>query len=153
MALNSGIEWTDHTANLWWGCTHVHRGCDNCYAEVWANRYGTKWGDNAPRREIKSVWGNLFVKTDNLLTGIEWLIQGGESGPKKRPFDTFWAKTTMAQCQLYGVKYFFKQIDKVQPIPEFLQVRELPNDVRQLIDFYGKRVLEAVHKSPLKKII
>jgi len=60
MAINSKIEWTDHTANLWWGCTNVHEGCDNCYAEKWAKRYGTEWGNDAPRRAIKSVWGNLL---------------------------------------------------------------------------------------------
>lgn len=60
MALDSKIEWTHHTANLWWGCTNVHEGCDNCYAEAWANRYGVKWGNDAPRKEVKSVWGNLL---------------------------------------------------------------------------------------------
>lgn len=60
MALNSKIEWTTHTANLWWGCTEVHESCDNCYARVWANRYGDRWGDDAARRPIKSVWGNLL---------------------------------------------------------------------------------------------
>lgn len=57
MAQNSKIEWTDHTANLWWGCTKVHAGCDNCYALSTAKRWGNDiWGDDKPRREIKSVW-------------------------------------------------------------------------------------------------
>lgn len=60
MALDSKIEWCHHTANIWWGCTNVHEGCDNCYAEKWANRYGVKWGNDAPRREVKGVWGNLL---------------------------------------------------------------------------------------------
>ena len=60
MAQNSKIEWTDHTANLWWGCTKVHAGCDNCYAEALANRFGANvWGNDAPRREVKSVWKDL----------------------------------------------------------------------------------------------
>lgn len=60
MGKNSKIEWTNHTANLWWGCTNVHRGCDNCYAETWAKRWDNKlWGNEAPRKAIKSVWGNL----------------------------------------------------------------------------------------------
>lgn len=60
MALNSNIEWTHHTANLWWGCANVHEGCDNCYAERLANRYGVKWGNEAARKEIKGTWGNLL---------------------------------------------------------------------------------------------
>lgn len=259
MALNSNIEWTHHTANLWWGCTEVHEGCDNCYARVWANRYGTQWGDDQPRKAIKGVWGNLLgmqakaaakgeihrvfvgsmmdifekskpmvddkgnlaidssdgsqICTDylrdkffneiipnspnllfllltkrpsninkyipeswiwnppdnimfgasvvnektaltvhyqlskvngrkfysvepqlefidfgrnNLLDGIDWLIQGGESGQRKRPFDPDWARHTMKVCKKAGVPYFFKQIDKVQPIPDDLQCREFP---------------------------
>lgn len=259
MAENSKIEWTDHTANLWWGCTKVHEGCDNCYAEKWANRYGVAWGNEAKRKAIKGVWGNLlgmqakalaaissepfkdtprhrvFVgsmmdifekdadvfsqdgqkvstinelrdrffseivpnspnlmfllltkrpsninkyipeswlakppqnvifgasvvnsKTakdvhkqlskvngckffsvepqlefidfskDGLLDGIDWLIQGGESGTGKRPFDTDWARHTRDVCKERGVAYFFKQIDKVQDIPEDLLVREFP---------------------------
>lgn len=38
MGENSAIEWTDHTFNPWWGCTKVSPGCDNCYAEAFANR-------------------------------------------------------------------------------------------------------------------
>jgi protein gp37 len=37
---DSKIEWTDHTANLWWGCEEVHSGCDNCYARVFAKSKG-----------------------------------------------------------------------------------------------------------------
>ena len=57
MAENSKIEWTDHTFNPWWGCTHVHEGCRNCYAETWANRFGVKWGPTGVRRlSSESVW-------------------------------------------------------------------------------------------------
>lgn len=45
MAANSGIEWTDHTFNPWWGCIEVSLGCTNCYAKTWAARYGYQvWG-------------------------------------------------------------------------------------------------------------
>jgi protein gp37 len=62
MAENTKIEWAHHTANLWWGCTEVHSGCDFCYAKTFSNRYdGGKslWGNDAPRREIKDVWKSL----------------------------------------------------------------------------------------------
>ena len=38
MGDQTGIEWTDATWNPVTGCTRVSRGCDNCYAEVLANR-------------------------------------------------------------------------------------------------------------------
>jgi len=57
MADNSGIEWTHNTGNIWWGCTEVHKGCDNCYARVLDNRWdGNHWGNDRPRRAIKSIW-------------------------------------------------------------------------------------------------
>ena len=58
MAENSGIEWTTHTFNPWIGCTKVSPACDNCYAEVWDNRFGgERWGPHAPRTRTKT-WGN-----------------------------------------------------------------------------------------------
>lgn len=60
MAENSKIEWTHHTANLWWGCTKVHSGCDNCYALALAKRYGKDvWGNDKPRRLIQNVWKEI----------------------------------------------------------------------------------------------
>lgn len=34
MAQTTKIEWCDHTFNPWRGCTKVHAGCQNCYAEA-----------------------------------------------------------------------------------------------------------------------
>lgn len=39
MADNSAIEWTDATWNPVTGCTKITRGCDNCYAERFAERF------------------------------------------------------------------------------------------------------------------
>ena len=270
MGLNTKIEWTatvrsdgsiipGHTANLWWGCTEVHEGCDNCYAKRLANRYGVGWGLGAHRKMLKKsftqfmgmqakaaaageihrvfvgsmmdifekdmplinhqgepaidasdgspigtaalrdqffnevvpscpnllfllltkrpsninkmipehwktsppdnvmfgasivnqktaidvarhlnqVNGRLFYSvepqisfinfdTGDLLRRVQWVIQGGESGPKKRPFNTDWARHTMAVCSNRGIPYFFKQVDKVQEIPDDLQIRQFP---------------------------
>ena len=253
MAENSKIEWCDHTVNLWWGCTKVHEGCDNCYAETLAKRWGNDvWGNDKPRKIINSVFNELdkfqriakeanemqrvFVgsmmdifekpmplidskgievvnlntgeirdtffkrisenrylnlmfllltkrpsninkyipeswkqtppknvmfgtspvnqqtfdtltrhllevnglrflsiepQLDNIelnnLKGIDWIIQGGESGHRKRPFNLEWARKMKAECSILNIPYFFKQIDKVQEIPQDLQVREFPN--------------------------
>lgn len=50
MAEKSNIEWTRSTFNPWWGCTKVGPGCDHCYAERDAHRFGTEWGAGQPRR-------------------------------------------------------------------------------------------------------
>lgn len=39
MADNTAIEWTDATWNPITGCSKVSRGCDNCYAERFAERF------------------------------------------------------------------------------------------------------------------
>ncbi|MEO6299572.1 MAG: DUF5131 family protein [Paracoccaceae bacterium] len=39
MAQKSEIEWTDATWNPVTGCTKVGPGCDNCYAERFAERW------------------------------------------------------------------------------------------------------------------
>ncbi len=252
MAENSKIEWTDHTGNLWKGCSKVHAGCVNCYAETLSNRFKENvWGNDKPRMLVKSffpkldsfqkkaekentikkvfvgsmmdifekpmpmidhnqnvleetntgvlrklffdqvskgvfpnliflfltkrpsninkyipeewkdntpknVWfgcspvdqetynnffghmmkvnGNTFYSIEPQLGGInlnshdkvKWIIQGGESGANRRPFDLNWAEQMRAQCSTYNIPYFFKQIDKVIPIPEHMMIREFP---------------------------
>lgn len=44
------------------------------------------------------------------LTGIDWLIVGGESGPGARPCDIALVRQTIAQCQAAGVPCFVKQL-------------------------------------------
>ena len=42
-------------------------------------------------------------------TGIDWVVQGGESGRGARPFDLAWARSLRDQCATAKVAYFFKQ--------------------------------------------
>lgn len=48
------------------------------------------------------------------LSGIHWVIVGGESGPGARPMDPQWVKSIMRQCKRAGVPFFFKQWGGVQ---------------------------------------
>lgn len=43
------------------------------------------------------------------LSGIHWVIVGGESGPKARPMAPEWAESVRRQCLHAGVAFFFKQ--------------------------------------------
>lgn len=43
------------------------------------------------------------------LSGIAWLIVGGESGPGYRPMDHGWARDLRDRCRAGGVAFFFKQ--------------------------------------------
>lgn len=41
---------------------------------------------------------------------ISWVIVGGESGARARPFDLAWARSIVEQCQAAGVPVFVKQL-------------------------------------------
>lgn len=43
------------------------------------------------------------------LTGIDWVIVGGESGPQARPMKEEWALNIMKQVEAQGARFFFKQ--------------------------------------------
>ena len=70
------------------------------------------------------------------LTGIDWLILGGESGPGARPMDLGWVRELLAQCRETGTAPFVKQLGTVWAgggkggdwavWPEDLRVREYP---------------------------
>jgi protein gp37 len=213
---NSKIEWCHHTFNIAWGCIKSSPGCDHCYAEGTANRYGTGWGPGAERRTFgeaywaqplkwnrraaaegvrervfcssmtdlflndatitterrklwplieatpnldwllltkhserlahnflpspppENIWLGVSVenndyawRVDHLrnvnaavrflsvepmlgpvdvdLTGIDWVICGGESGPHSRPMDPQWARDLRDRCVAAGVAFHFKQ--------------------------------------------
>ncbi len=52
----------------------------------------------------------LIGPLNNLnLTGIDWVIVGGESGPRARPMEESWVTEIREQCLDAGVAFFFKQ--------------------------------------------
>ena len=48
------------------------------------------------------------------LKGIDWVIVGGESGPKARPMLKEWVIDIKNQCDNYNIPFFFKQWGGVQ---------------------------------------
>jgi protein gp37 len=43
------------------------------------------------------------------LSGIHWVIAGGESGARPRPMDPDWVQSVRDQCERASVPFFFKQ--------------------------------------------
>jgi protein gp37 len=67
------------------------------------------------------------------LRGIDWVIVGGESGPRARPMNPLWASSVLRQCKSAGVAFFMKQMGgkqskggKLSVIPPRLRVRQYP---------------------------
>ncbi len=57
---------------------------------------------------------------------LNWVIVGGETGPRARLMNPDWARSIRNQCEAAGVPFFFKQMSKREPIPEDLQIRQFP---------------------------
>jgi len=76
------------------------------------------------------------------LTDIEWLIYGGESGPRFRPDDKRWARDMWKRCRKAGVAFFYKQdaaylngtIKRSGPfiVKQFPQIQATLNEIRYL---------------------
>jgi protein gp37 len=49
------------------------------------------------------------------LSGIHWVIAGGESGPGARILNIDWARDIRDQCAQQGVAFFFKQWGGIRP--------------------------------------
>lgn len=68
--------------------------------------------------------------------GIDWVIVGGESGPKARPMEEDWAFTVVRMARLSRVKVFMKQgsqanwpdFKNIESFHPALRVREWPRD-------------------------
>ena len=49
------------------------------------------------------------------LSGIHWVIVGGESGPGARPMKSEWVRDIRDTCSVYDVPFFFKQWGGLRP--------------------------------------
>jgi protein gp37 len=91
-----------------------------------------KWRINNMLRKIPAAkrWVSfepLLTDVGKLnLTGISFIVVGGESGPGARPMKAEWARSIRDQCKAAGVPFFMKQMAKREPIPEDLQIKEYP---------------------------
>ena len=56
---------------------------------------------------IEPLLGPVADRLD--LDGIDWVIVGGESGPRARPMDAAWARGVRDLCAASGTPFFFKQ--------------------------------------------
>ncbi len=95
--LNSKLEWAP---NIWMGVsveTDKYRGRID---ELRSTGAQTKF------LSLEPLLGPLH---DLNLDGIDWVIVGGESGPRSRPMDREWVTDLRDQCRRAKVPFFFKQ--------------------------------------------
>jgi protein gp37 len=141
MAENSEIAWTNHTANLWWGCTKVHEGCDNCYAEKLSNRFDKSkplWGNNSPRRAIKSVWNDLnkYQKLAKSAGEIHNVFVGSMMDIFEKPMPLIDSKGNEIQGMDTGLlrdKFFQHISEGIYPNLMFLLLTKRPSNINKYI--------------------
>jgi len=78
------------------------------------------------RIHLDALRGNIKPVDHESLSGLDWVVVGGESGPGWRPFNPDWARKLRDQCASAGVAFFMKQMGGKADIPEDLQVRDWP---------------------------
>ena len=88
-------------ANTWMGVS-VENG-----AHLWRVDRLRHTGAKVKFLSLEPLLGPLVPGLD--LTGIDWAIVGGESGPGARSLDPSWVRTIRDACMLEGVAFHFKQ--------------------------------------------
>jgi len=87
-------------ANVWMGVSVE----DEEY--TWRIQDLKKSGARTKFLSIEPLLGPLLALD---LSGIDWVIVGGESGPGARPIQRKWVVDIRRQCRQAGVPFFFKQ--------------------------------------------
>ena len=95
--LGDRVSWTP---NIWLGVS--------IESEHWLSRRALLVDTDA-RTKFLSLEPLLGPLPDLELTGIDWVIAGGESGPGARPMQPAWVRDIRDACVRSGVPFFFKQ--------------------------------------------
>ena len=97
LELDDKIDWTE---NVWAGVSVENQACTERIKHLQQTNAKVKF------LSIEPLLGPL----QNLdLTGIDWVIVGGESGPRARLMDKSWVLDIRDQCLKTNTPFFFKQ--------------------------------------------
>jgi protein gp37 len=95
--LSASLKWPQ---NVWMGVSVERKDF------VWRIDHLRRTGAHIKFLSLEPLLGPL-AKLD--LSGIDWVIAGGESGPRARPMDPKWVRDIRDQCSDAGVAFHFKQ--------------------------------------------
>src|SRR5579872_1330822 len=123
MGKDSGIEWTHHTFNPWWGCTRVSPGCEHCYAETFAKRVGVQWGVKAERR---------FFGDKHWAEPLKWNAAAKKSGERHRVFCASMADVFEDRRDLDEVSLRLWALIEATPNLDWLLLTKRPENIERL---------------------
>jgi protein gp37 len=121
----TSIEWTDHTFNPWWGCVKVSAGCDNCYANTLADRYGHGvWGAKSPRR---------FLSDSNWDQPLKWNKAAAKTGVRKRVFCASMADVFESRPDLIEPRARLFELIAATPNLDWQLLTKRPQNIKKLL--------------------
>lgn len=104
--VNGELRFAANAPHIWWGVS------------VEDKRYGLPRIDQLRAARVKIRFLSIEPLLENLgqvdLRGIQWVIVGGESGPRARPMKKSWVLSILDQCRKNRVPFFFKQWGGIQ---------------------------------------
>jgi protein gp37 len=99
--LSGELRWAADLANVWWGVSVEDR------------RHGLPRVEHLRQAPAKVRFLSVEPLLEDLgdidLTGIHWMIVGGESGHGARPMQPEWVMKLRDRCAACEVPFFFKQ--------------------------------------------
>ena len=118
----TGISsWGDGWPNVWLGATCANQAeYDRDWPHLSAISAKIRFISYEPALGPLQIWSGADGHLPN------WVICGGESGPKGRYMPSMWAYDLINQCKFRRVKFFMKQMTGKKEIPLDLMVREFP---------------------------
>src|SRR5262249_38135889 len=99
--LGSKLSFAASLSHIWWGVSVENR------------KYGLPRIDDLRAAESAMAFLSIEPLLEDLgaidLTGIDWVIVGGESGHGARPMQREWVMNIQRQCRAAEIPFFFKQ--------------------------------------------
>ncbi|MGC2182044.1 MAG: phage Gp37/Gp68 family protein [Terriglobales bacterium] len=128
--LGGRLQFAAQRENIWWGVSVEDR------------KYGLPRIEHLRQAPAKVRFLSIEPLLEDIgvinLSGISWVIVGGESGPGARPMKKEWVVSVQQQCEAYRVPFFFKQWGGVRKVKHG---RELDG---RTYDEYPQRVVSPV---------
>lgn len=126
MGTDSKIEWCDHTFNPWIGCAKVSEGCQHCYAEAYAKRYGkAEWGPGAMRVRTSAA---------NWQKPLAWNRQALAGGRRYRVFCASLADVFEDHHDVNGWRVSLLELIEATRALDWLLLTKRPERVQPLIE-------------------
>ncbi len=99
--LDGRLKFAASLPHIWWGVSVENR------------RHGLPRIEDLRAAQVPVRFLSIEPLLEDLghidLSGVHWVIVGGESGPGARPMEKEWVESILGQCRKSGVPFFFKQ--------------------------------------------